>query len=156
MTGEMPSFFIVIPIATLLAITAFRYGHFFDHQFGGHLPKALFATITAGVWAFELWYAVLGLLLLGVYFRKHLFDMKYFDESQWGLVCPVVAMAVLGTFVYKTLLPSPFVLAGIVLMLVLDVAIISVTAWRQYRALMGRACCEQEAPKAGVASTSAA
>lgn len=134
----LPSFFIIIPIVTLLAITVFRYGHFFDHQFEGHLPQAFFALTTAGGWAFQLWYLALGVLLLGAYFKNHLFSMKYFDESQWGLVCPMVALAVLGTFVYKTLLPHPAVLGAVGLFMVADVVVIAWLASRQYMALVSR------------------
>jgi len=134
----LPSFLIVIPIATLLSITLFRYGHFAAHQFPGKLPPIYYAAVTAGAWAFELWYALLGLALLGGYLKRHLFTLKYFDESQWGLICPMVAMAVLGAFVYKTLLPSPWLLWGIVGLLVLDVAILAWMVLRQYRALMQR------------------
>jgi len=134
----LPSFFIIIPIATLLAITLFRYGHFFDHQLAGHLPEAYYALVTAGGWAFQLWYLALGVLLLGAYFKNHLFSMKYFDESQWGLICPMVALAVLGTFVYKTVFPSPFVLAVIGVFLVTDVIVLAWIASRQYMALVLR------------------
>jgi len=134
----LPSFLIVIPIVTLLSITLYRYGHFAAHQLPGQIPAFYYAAVTGGVWAFELWYALLGVALLGGYLKRHLFTLKYFDESQWGLICPMVAMAVLGAFVYKTLLPSPWVLWGIVGMLVLDVTILAWMALRQYRALVQR------------------
>lgn len=135
----LPSFFIVIPIVTLLAISVFRFGHFFEHQLGGQLPGAFFAAVTASAWAFELWYVGLGLFLLGSYFRKHPFSMQYFDESQWGLICPMVAMSMLGAFVYKTLLPTPVMMGAVLGFLVLDVVVLTWIAVRQYRALMQRA-----------------
>jgi hypothetical protein len=131
---SLPSFFIVIPIVTLLAITVFRYGHFFDHHFTGtQLPEGFFALVTGLGWAFELWYLALGLVLLGGYLKNYLFNLNYFDESQWGLVCPMVAMSVLGAFVYKTLLPSPVVMWVSVAFLFLDIALIGWLAVRQVR-----------------------
>jgi len=142
----LPSFFIIIPIATLLAITLFRYGHFFDHQFGGHLPKAYFALVTAGAWAFELWYLVLGLFLLKGYMKNHLFNMRYFDESQWGLICPMVALSVLGAFVYKTLLPVPILQWTVFAFIVLDIFILAMLSVRQFRALVQRAKEDPDMP----------
>ena len=130
----LPSFLVVIPIVTLLSITLFRYGHFFEHHFG-HVPAAYFAFVTGAGWAFQLWYLALGLMLLGSYLKQHLFQLRYFDESQWGLVCPLVALAVLGTFVYEALLPHPVVVALILLFLASDVLIVAWMAARQYLAL---------------------
>ncbi len=146
----LPSFFVIIPIVTLLAITLFRYGHFFDHQFGGHLPEGYYVLVTAGGWAFQLWYLALGVLLLGAYFKNNLFSMKYFDESQWSLICPMVALSVLGTFVYKTTLPSPMVFAIILLFTVLDVVVIAWIASRQYMALVSRSRERIDVPASSV------
>ena len=44
--------------------------------------------------------------MLKDYFKKHFFR-KEFYVSQWGLICPVVAYAVLGSFVYKVFVQSP-------------------------------------------------
>ncbi len=134
----LPSFFIVIPIITLLSITLFRYGHFLDHQLGGHLPKAYFTVVTTGGWAMMFWYIALGIVLLKDYWKNNLFNMKYFDESQWGLICPMVAFAVLGSFVYKTLLPNPIFIAIILTFMALDVSIILAILVRQYKALKYR------------------
>lgn len=143
----LPSFFIVIPIATLLAIALYRYGHFFDHQGHGPVPGAFYAVVTAGGWAFELWYLVLGLGLLASYWRNHLFSHRYFDESQWGLICPMVSLSVLGAFVYKTLLPHPVVLGVIVGFLILDVIILAWLAVRQLLALVERARLAEQAAR---------
>jgi hypothetical protein len=128
----LPSFLIVVPILTVLAITTFRYGHFADHQLIKHLPQAFYSFVTTGTWAFQIWYLALGLMLLKDYFKKHYLNMKYFDESQWGLICPVVAFAVLGTFVYKTTLQSPVVLLTVATAIVLDIVLISATMVRQF------------------------
>lgn len=134
----LPSFFVIIPLTTLLSITLYRYGHFFHHHFEGHIPAAYDSFVTAGAWAFQLWYLALGLLLLGAYFKNNLFSMKYFDESQWSLICPMVALAVLGAFVYKTTFPHPIVLAAVGVFLVADVVVIAWLASRQYMALVSR------------------
>jgi hypothetical protein len=126
----------VIPIVTLLSITLFRYGHFFDHQMhGDHLPGGYFALVTGAGWAFQLWYLALGVFLLAGYLKNHLLSLDYFDESQWGLVCPMVAMSVLGAFVYKTLLPSPVVMWAAVAFLVVDIVVVAWVAARQFMAL---------------------
>ncbi len=142
----LPSFFVIIPLTTLLAITLYRYGHFFDHHFEGHLPAAYYSLVTAGAWAFQLWYLALGLLLLGAYFKNNLFSMKYFDESQWSLICPMVALAVLGAFVYKTTFSHPFILAAVGVFLVVDVVVIAWLASRQYMALVFRSKEREEGP----------
>jgi hypothetical protein len=133
----LPSFFIVVPIITLLSITLFRYGHFFEHQTESHLSPAYFALVTGGGWAIMFWYIATGLVLLKDYWTNHLFNMKYFDESQWGLICPMVAFAVLGSFVYKTLLPMPVVLWLIIGFIALDIVILATMVVRQYMKLKG-------------------
>lgn len=128
----LPSFLIIVPITTLLSISLFRYGHFFEHHSESHLPAAYFAIVTAGGWAFMSWYIGLGLVLLKNYWKNNLLNMKYFDESQWGLICPMVAFAVLGSFVYKTLLPVPWVMWLIAAVMILDVLILISMLVRQY------------------------
>lgn len=133
----LPSFFIVVPIVTLLSITLFRYGHFFEHQAGIHIPNAYYSLATGGGWAFMFWYIALGLILLKDYWKDQLFNMRYFDESQWGLICPMVAFAVLGSFAYKTTLPNPLVMWLIVCFMALDVTILAISLVRQYMKLTG-------------------
>lgn len=147
----LPTFFIIIPITTLIAITLFRYGHFFDHQFEGHLPQAYFALVTAGSWAFELWYLFLGIGLLGAYWRNHLFSLRHFHPSQWGLICPMVAISVLGSFVYKNLLASPVVLWVVVAFLLVDVVVLFWMVARQGLVLVEGAVEERDAGLAAAA-----
>jgi len=100
----LPSFLMVIPNVTLLAISAFRIGHYLEHNFAMHMgPYFLLVMILA--FAFETWYLLFGLSLLKDYFTKYFFR-KEFYVSQWGLVCPMVAYAVLGSFVYAVFVPS--------------------------------------------------
>ncbi len=128
----LPAFFVVIPIVTLLTISLLRYGYFFQHKFHLPLPAASFAiTVTLG-FALMTWYMLLGLFLLRGYLRKNLFSMQYFDESQWGLICPMVAYAVLATFVYKHALHYAATIAVILCFMVLDVVILFSMIYRQY------------------------
>jgi len=138
-TEHYPVILIILPITTILSIVLFRYGHFFDHQFSGHLPKAYFAIVTATGWAFMTWYLLFGLFVLKNYFKKYMFRRSYFDESQWALICPMVAYAVLGAFVYHTLLPYSFVLIVIAFFMIMDVLVLTYLMVRQFMAIKQRA-----------------
>jgi tellurite resistance protein TehA-like permease len=105
-----PSLLIVIPNITLYAISAFRFGHYLEHHHGAEMG-AFYMIVTTLSFAFETWYIAFGVSLLLPYFKKHFF--KEFSLSQWGLVCPVVAYAVLGSFVYNTFIQSAFLFVGV-------------------------------------------
>lgn len=147
----LPSFLMVVPIITLLAISAFRYGHYFHsatiHGKHMHVPELFYSIVIVGGWAFMVWYIILGLALLKDYFKNHFFDMKYFDESQWGLICPMVAFAVLGSFVYKVALPNNAVIGVILFVMALDVAVLFITIIRQIRKLTMTESSESNAVK---------
>ena len=96
----LPSFLIVIPIITLFAISAFRFGHFLERQLDFHLDSYFYIVIGLS-FAFEVWYLLFGLLLLWKYFR-YIHFKEYFD-TQWGLICPFVAFGALASFSYMTL-----------------------------------------------------
>jgi len=100
----LPSFLMVIPNVTLLAISAFRIGHYLEQHFAMHMGPYFLLVMTLA-FAFETWYLLFGLSLLKDYFTKYFFK-KEFYVSQWGLVCPIVAYAVLGSFVYAVFVPS--------------------------------------------------
>lgn len=133
----LPAFFIVMPIITLLTISLLRYGYYFQHKFKLPLPDALFAMTVSTGFALMTWYLLLGLFMLRSYFKNHLFSMKYFDESQWGLICPMVAYAVLATFVYKHALAYPLTTVLILFFMLLDVVILLSMIYRQYLKLKG-------------------
>ncbi len=99
----LPGFLIVIPNITLYAISMFRFGHYLEHQHGFEMGPYFLIVMTAA-FAFETWYLLFGLSLLKDYFKKH-FHKEYY-VSQWGLVCPVVAYAVLGSFVHKVFISN--------------------------------------------------
>ncbi|PIE48034.1 MAG: hypothetical protein CSA42_00820 [Gammaproteobacteria bacterium] len=106
----LPSVLIVIPNITLYAISAFRFGHYLEHQHGAHLDS-YFAIVTAISFAIETWYLLFGLLLLKNYFKKDYFHQEYY-VTQWGLICPIVAYSVLASFTYKAFMPS-FIFYGL-------------------------------------------
>jgi hypothetical protein len=99
----LPSFLIVVPIVTLLAISAFRAGHFLEKHHGAE-PGNFFLLVTAGAWALEFWWLAFGFLLLKDWLRKDF--GREFSVTHWGLVCPAVAFAVLGSFVFKSFAAS--------------------------------------------------
>lgn len=100
----LPSFLVVIPITTLYAISMFRLGHYFDHQFGTHLDL-YFKIVTVIPFAFETWYFVFGISMLKNYFKKDFFRKEYY-VTLWALICPFVGYAVLGSFVHKLFIQS--------------------------------------------------
>lgn len=137
---SLPTFFMVVPILTLLSITLFRFGHFAHNQLDTHVEAGYYAMVTMGGWATMTWYLLLGLVLLKEYFTRHFFNFRYFDESQWGLVCPVVAYAVLGAFVYKSVLSSPvllWLLAALILLAVFVIAAIGIRQVAKWSELSG-------------------
>ncbi len=99
----LPSFLIVVPNITLYAISAFRLGHYLGVQHGMHVEAFSLIVIVLS-FAFEIWYLLFGLSLMKDYFKKDYFKKEYYP-SLWGLVCPFVAFAVLGSFTYKLFAP---------------------------------------------------
>jgi hypothetical protein len=98
---------IVVPIITLLAISGFRMAHYFHNNFGFEMEFFELAVVGFS-FAFETWYLWFGLVLLKDYFKVHFFKNEFY-MSQWGLICPFVAFAVLGSFVYKLYIPNVIV-----------------------------------------------
>ncbi len=126
----LPSFLIVIPNVTLYAISAFRFGHYLEHAHGFHTEWFSWMAIVVS-FAFEVWYMLFGLALLSGYFRRHFFR-KEFYVTQWGLVCPIVAFAVLGSFAYSLFLDSGLMYAVIVATMLVSVALFFVLLFRHY------------------------
>jgi hypothetical protein len=98
----LPSFLIVVPNITLYAIAFFRFGHYMEKQL--HFEMGYyFVFLMILAFAFEIWYLAFGIALLKDYFKN---EMKNkFHITQWGLVCPFVAFAVLSTFVHNLFMP---------------------------------------------------
>lgn len=96
-----PSFLIVIPNITLYAIAFFRIGHYLEHYHGAEFD-VFYLIVTTVSFAFETWYLIFGLFLMSNYLKN---DFKEeFSITQWGLICPFVAYAVLSSFVYYSFL----------------------------------------------------
>lgn len=108
----LPSLLIVIPNVTLFAISGFRLVHYAEHHLGAHLQWLAQAIVVLS-FAFEVWYMAFGIYMLIPYFKQHLFRAE-FHVSQWGLICPFVAFAVLGSFFYKLFAPNPVTFGVIV------------------------------------------
>jgi len=99
----LPSVLMVVPNVTLYAIIAFRVGHYLHNNF--HIELGVYYMIVMVMaLAFEVWYLVFGLSLLRGYFKTSF--KNEFHVSQWGLICPFVALAVLGSFVYNLFWPN--------------------------------------------------
>ena len=124
----LPSFLIVIPNITLYAIAGFRLMHYLEHVHGFETALFSWLIITAG-FAFEVWYLLFGLTLLKDFFTKH-FIKKEFYVTLWGLVCPVVAFAVLGSFAYQVFLTVPFVYGILAATLYISVILFFILLYR--------------------------
>jgi len=114
----LPSFLIVIPNITLFAISAFRLGHYLEHHQGFELG-AYFYLVIGLSFAFEIWYMLFGLSLLKDYFMENHF--KEFYVTQWGLICPLVAFVVLGSFAYNIVFASPILYFIFMLIMVVTI-----------------------------------
>ncbi len=134
----LPSFFVVVPIITLLSISMLRYGYYLQHKYHVPLPQALFTLTVCFGLGLMTWYLILGLTLLKDYFRDYLCNSSYFDESQWGLICPMVAYGVLTTFAYKHGMAHGAMMALTLIFMVLDVFVLTCLIIRQYRKLQGK------------------
>jgi tellurite resistance protein TehA-like permease len=111
----LPSFLIVIPNITLYAISFFRLAHYFERHHEAHV-HTFQQVVVLTAWAFETWYLIFGLVLLVDYFKKYF--QKDFTVSQWSLVCPFVAYAVLGAFVYKMILGYDYIFIFLLMVLI--------------------------------------
>ncbi len=125
----LPSLLIVLPNITLFAISGFRLGHYISHQHGVDMHLFSNAIIVVS-FAFATWYMMFGLALLKDYFKNHFFK-KEFYVSQWGLVCPFVAYAVLGSFFYKAFAPNPIMMAVVLSTMLISVALFFTLLRRQ-------------------------
>ncbi len=126
----LPSFLIVVPNLTLYAISIFRFGHYLEHHQNAELD-AYFLIVTTVFFAFEVWYMLFGLSLLSEYLKKDFF--KEFYPSQWGLICPLVAFAVLGSFVYATFIPSPILYYTIIITFIVTVAVFFSLLYKHFK-----------------------
>jgi hypothetical protein len=126
----IPSFLIIVPNITLYSISAFRFSHYMRSHLGMETEILSFLVVLIG-FAFEVWYLMFGLSLMGDYFKKHFFKKEFYVE-QWGLICPVVAFGVLGSFVYKLFAGNVLMYTVIVLSILLSAFLYLMLLKRQY------------------------
>jgi hypothetical protein len=126
----LPSFLIVIPNITLFAISAFRFGHFLEHHHAFHMG-AYFYMVIGLAFAFEIWYLIFGLFLLADYFKQHHF--REFYVTQWGLICPLVAFVVLGSFAYDLIAQSPILYVVFVITMVVTISLFFELLYKQIK-----------------------
>jgi|APSaa5957512622_1039677.scaffolds.fasta_scaffold09803_6 hypothetical protein len=127
----MPSFLIVIPNITLFAISGYRLGHYLEVWFGFHMAFFQLGVVTVA-FAFEVWYMMFGLTLLSGYLKNHFFNGEFY-VTQWGLVCPLVAFGVLGSFVYSVFLQSFVFYVAVLVTTVIVVSLFFILFLRQGR-----------------------
>jgi len=127
----LPSMLIVVPNITLLAIAGFRLSHYMHHYFNFDTSMLAFLIVMVS-FAFQTWYLWFGLALLKDYFRENFFKNEFY-MSQWGLVCPFVAYAVLGSFVYKLFLPSPIIYGLIMASMLVAISFFFLLLWRHVK-----------------------
>jgi tellurite resistance protein TehA-like permease len=135
----MPSFLSAIPVITLMSISLYRMGHYLHTYFNYHIGPFYFWVVVAA-FAFEIWYLLFGLSMMTSYFKKDFFKNEYYF-SQWALVCPFVAFAVLGAFVYSVFIQSPLFIAGAVVSLVVAMSLF-------FKLLFHHFLCKKTAVKA--------
>jgi tellurite resistance protein TehA-like permease len=114
----------------------FRLTHYADHQFGAH-AHGVGAVVVIAAFAFETWYMLFGLSMLRNYFRQHVFNHD-FHVSQWGLICPFVAYAVLGSLFYKNFASNPLVVGIVLTTATAAIVLFAILAVKQMRCLRAR------------------
>lgn len=137
---SLPGFLIVVPNVTLYSIILFRLWHYFANQTWSHADLFLFFVI---IWwfAFETWYLLFGLSLLRSYFKEQFFK-KEFYVTMWWLICPIVAYAVLGSFVYQQFFQSPIIYWLVVVMMIVSVVLYAIIAKKNLWCRSGVISCE--------------
>lgn len=132
----MPTYIIVIPIITLLALTVFRLGHYAEHNFAMHSIMELAKVSVVVAFAFQVWYFWFGLVMLKDYWKTYF--KTHYHVSQWGLICPFVAFAVIGGFVYQIFAPYLIFSIFLNIVLLIVVALYIFLLSRMYKCLSGK------------------
>ncbi|MAD42828.1 MAG: hypothetical protein CL623_10630 [Arcobacter sp.] len=98
-TEASPSLWIIIPILTLLGITAVRVSFGLDHNFGAVVDKSSLFTLTSVIVSLQIIFGVLGYKIMNElgYFEKFV-DGKDRSSVSFALICPGVAFFVFGMF----------------------------------------------------------
>lgn len=94
-----PSLWIIIPILTLLGITAVRVSFGLDHNFDATLKNSTLFTLTSTILSLQIIFGILGYKVMKEmgYFEKYIESV---DKSpiSFALICPGVALMVFGMF----------------------------------------------------------
>jgi len=113
----LPSILIVIPNLTLMAISIFRFGHFFEKKFNAHLI-AFFPAVLVIFFGLSVWYLLFGFTLLK---KNFCFEVcQKFTPQNWGLICPIVAFGVLSSFIFSFF---PFAFLKLIIIIFIFIAI---------------------------------
>jgi hypothetical protein len=94
-----PSLWILIPILTLLGITAVRVSFGLDHNFNSAVDKTSLFTLTSFIVSLQIIFGVLGYKVMKDvgYFEKFV-DGEERSSVSFALICPGVAFMVFGMF----------------------------------------------------------
>ncbi len=94
-----PSLWIILPILTLLGITAVRVSFGLDHNFDATLAKSSLFTLTATIVSLQIIFGLLGYKVMKQmgYFQKYIHSENRSPVS-FALICPGVAFMVFGMF----------------------------------------------------------
>ena len=94
-----PSLWIIIPILTLLGITAVRVSFGLDHNFDATLAKSSLFTLTSIVLSLQIIFGILGYQVMKQigYFDKYI-NSEERSPVSFALICPGVALMVFGMF----------------------------------------------------------
>ncbi len=138
----MPTYLIIVPILTLLGISVFRLGHYLNHLYHAPILFTITKLIMIALYAFELWYFAFGLMMLKNYWGDYLSGK--FHISQWGLICPFVALGALSAFVYKAYFQHPLFFYVIFVLVLGTVGFYLFLLKRQFKCLAsdGEKICE--------------
>ena len=95
-----PSLWILIPILTLLGITAVRVYFGLDHNFEAKMSKSSLFTLTSIILSLQIIFGILGykVMKLNKYFETYVDDEKNKSSVSFALICPGVAIMVFGMF----------------------------------------------------------
>lgn len=94
-----PSLWIIIPILTLLGITAVRVSFGLDHNFDATLAKSSLFTLTSVVLSLQIIFGILGYQIMKKigYFEEFI-NGENKSPVSFALICPGVALMVFGMF----------------------------------------------------------
>jgi len=125
---SLPAFLNLVPVTTVLAITFFRLGHFVENRFHYHLDFFLLLVILS-TFAFQTWYLIFSIGLIKPFWKND-FLTKNFYLTQWSLICPFVAYAVLGAFASAEFGNNQFIFALSTVSLVAGIVIYAVLGFK--------------------------